>query len=72
LIGGGKSGGMTTDKIVKTISEIWPSELGKPEEVLKFHEEAQLLVVNGTPEQLEFVHETLEALQQKVESARSK
>ncbi len=72
LIGGGKSGGMTMDKIVKTISDVWPPELGNPDGVIKFHEEAQLLVVNGTPAQLEFVHETLEALQQKVESARSK
>ena len=72
LIGDEKSGGMTMDQIIKTISDIWPADLGKPEEVIQFHKDAQLLVVNGTPDQLEFVHQTLAALEQKVESARPK
>lgn len=72
LIGDEKSGGMPMDHIIKTILNIWPADLGKPEEVIQFHKEAQLLVVNGTPDQLEFVHQALTALEQKVEMARPK
>jgi hypothetical protein len=72
LIGDEKSGGMPMDHIIKTILDIWPADLGKPEEVIQFHKEAQLLVVNGTPDQLEFVHQALTALEQKVEMARPK
>jgi hypothetical protein len=72
LIGDEKSGGMTMDQIIKTISEIWPTDFGKPEGAIQFHKDAQLLVVNGTPDQLEFVHQTLAALEQKVESAHPK
>jgi hypothetical protein len=70
LVGDEKSGGMTMEQIVKTITDLWPADYGKPEGVLKFHQEAQLLVVNGTPEQLEFVHQTLAALEQKEAAAR--
>jgi hypothetical protein len=62
LIGDDKSGGMTIEQVVKTISDVWPAEFGKPEGVIQFHKEAQLLVANGTPEQLEFIHQTLAAL----------
>ena len=72
LVGDEKSGGMTMEQIVKTISEIWPADYGKPESVIQFHKEAQLLVVNGTRDQLEFIHQTLTALAQKVEMARPK
>jgi hypothetical protein len=65
LLGDEKSGGVTMEQIVKTISDIWPAELGKPDGVIQFHKEAQLLVVNGTSEQLEFIRQTLAALEQK-------
>ena len=72
LVGDEKSGGMTMEEIVKTVSDLWPAEYGKPEGVIQFHKEAQLLVVNGTPDQLEFIHQTLAALEQKVAAARPK
>jgi hypothetical protein len=72
LIGDAKSGGMTMDQIVKTITDLWPSDFGKPDGVIQFHNDAQLLVVNGTPEELEFIHQTLAALHEKVEAAQPK
>jgi hypothetical protein len=68
LVGDEKSGGMTMAQLTKTILKIWPTELGnQPDSILQFHEDAQLLVVNGTREQLDFIQQTLHALQQKVE-----
>jgi hypothetical protein len=72
LVGDAKNGGMTMEQIVKTISDIWPADFGKPQDALQFHTDAQLLVVNGTPDQLDFIRQTLAALEQKVESARPK
>ena len=63
---------MTMDQIITTILNVWPAEFGKPDGVIQFHNDAQLLVVNGTPEQLEFIHQTLAALEQKVNLARPK
>lgn len=72
LVGDEKSGGLTMDQIVKTITDVWPAEFGKPDGVIQFHKDAQLLVANGTPDQLEFIRQTLAALAQKVELARPK
>jgi len=72
LVGDEKTGGMTMDQIITTILNVWPAEFGKPDGVIQFHNDAQLLVVNGTPEQLEFIHQTLAALEQKVNLARPK
>jgi hypothetical protein len=66
LIGDEKSGGMTMEQVVKTIEEVWPADFGNPDGVLQFHKEAQLLVANGTHEQLEFINQTLAALGQKM------
>ena len=65
LLGDEKSGGMTMAQIANTILKIWPADLGKLAEIIQFHEDAQLLVVNGTREQLEFINQTLVALGQK-------
>lgn len=67
LIGDEKSGGMTMEQIIKTIAEVWPQEFGKPEEVIQFHKDAQLLVINGARDQNEFIHQTLAALELKVQ-----
>jgi hypothetical protein len=72
LVGDEKSGGMTMDQITKTILDIWPADFGKPEGVIQFHKEAQLLVVNGTPEEIAFIHQTLAALNEKVSAGRPK
>jgi hypothetical protein len=65
LIGDEKSGGMTMDQLSKTISEVY--QLSFPGNVgLQFHKAAQLVIITGTPDQLNFVHVTLEALRDKV------
>ena len=75
LLGDEKSGGMTMEQLTKTILKIWPMELSnQPDRILQFHEDAQLLVVNGTREQLDFIQQTLNALalRQKCEFDRFK
>jgi hypothetical protein len=72
LVGDEKSGGMTMDQITKTILDIWPADFGKPDGVIQFHKDAQLLVINGTPAEIEFIHQTLAALDEKEQAARPK
>ena len=72
LLGDEKSGGMTMEQIVKTISEIWPADYGRPEGVIQFHKEAQLLVVNGTRNQLDFIQQTLAALELKAQQEKTR
>jgi hypothetical protein len=72
LVGDEKSGGMTMEQIIKTIEEIWPADLGKPEEVIQFHKEAQMLIVNGTRIQVDFIQQTLQALGRKADLSRPK
>jgi hypothetical protein len=72
LVGDEKSGGLTMDQITKTILDIWPADFPKPDGVIQFHKEAQLLVVNGTPDEIEFIRQTLKALQEKGRAARPK
>jgi hypothetical protein len=69
LIGDEKAGGMTLEQVVKTISEVSDMAYGKAG-MVQFHKEAQLLVVTGTPDQIEFVHQALGALRQKVVTER--
>lgn len=69
LIGDEKNGGMTMDQIVKTITDVWQmadTANGR----IQFHNEAQLLVVTGTPDEIQFVEQTLSALERKVELTR--
>jgi hypothetical protein len=72
LVGDEKSGGMNIDQVAKTILNVWPKELGDANDILQFHNEAQLLVVYGTPDQIAFIHQTLKALQEKVEATLPK
>ena len=65
LLGDEKSGGMTMNQIIGTINSVWPTDFGKLDGVIQFHEQAQLIVVNGTREQIDFIQQTLKALQQK-------
>lgn len=69
LIGDGENGDMTMDQIIKTIRDIWQmtdNTNGK----IQFHNEAQLLVVTGTPGQIQFVDQTLSALHSRAEWTR--
>jgi hypothetical protein len=72
LIGDEKSGGLTMDQIIKTISEIWPADLGNMKEVVQFHTESQMLIANGTRNQLDFIQQTLQALGRKADLAHPK
>jgi hypothetical protein len=72
LIGDEKSGGLTMDELTKTILNIWPTEYGNPDGVIQFHKDAQLLVVNGTGDQIAFIHQTLKALQERAADTRAK
>ncbi|MDE3068218.1 MAG: hypothetical protein KGJ60_11785 [Verrucomicrobiota bacterium] len=71
LIGNEKSGGMTMDHIVKTISQVWNTAYSEPTKI-QFYEPAQLVIVTGTPDQIDFIRQTIEALEQRVEFARPK
>jgi hypothetical protein len=76
LLGDEKSGGMTMEGLIKTLSEIYKMGFGPGGQAqsteplsnhLQFHREAQLLIITGTPEQISFVSQTLTALKQKVD-----
>jgi hypothetical protein len=69
LIGDEKNGGMTMDQIITTITDIWKMT-DNTNGRIQFHNEAQLLVVSGTPAQIQFVDQTLNALHEKVALAR--
>ena len=71
LIGDKKSGGMSLEQIVDAITWVC-KETSIPRPEVKFHKDAQLVVVFGSPEAIGFVEQTLAALRQKVElSSRS-
>jgi hypothetical protein len=66
LIGDEKSSGMTMEQIARTVSVVYQMAYGPSARVrLQFHQEAQLLVVTGTPEEIGFVQNALSALRQK-------
>jgi hypothetical protein len=71
MVGDEKTGGMTIEQLVKTISEVYEMSYGASHgpisDHLQFHKQAQLLVVNGSVDEISFVIETLSALRQKVE-----
>jgi len=69
LIDDEKNGGMTMEQIIKTVTDIW--EMGDASGgKIQFHKDAQLLVVTGTPAQVDFVEQTLKALTQKIDQKR--
>ena len=69
LIGDEKNGGMSMEQIIKTISDVWQMT-DTANGNIQFHKEAQLLILSGTPNQVEFMEQTLKALRQKVDMAR--
>lgn len=66
LIGDAKSGGMTMEQIIKTVTDVWQMADASGGNI-KFHQDAQLLVVTGTQGQIDFMEQTLKALEQKVD-----
>jgi len=65
LIGDEKDGGMSMEQIIKTVTDVWEMADVSGGNI-KFHKDAQLLVVTGTAGQMDFMEQTLKALQQKV------
>jgi hypothetical protein len=70
LIGDEKNGGMSMEQIIKTVTDVWKMA-DAPGGNIQFHKEAQLLVVSGTPSQIDFMEQTLKALTQRVEQEKS-
>jgi hypothetical protein len=70
LIGDDKTPGMTMEQIVNTITDVW-NMTDTTGATIKFHKDAQLIVVSGTPNQIDFMAQTLEALRHKTELARA-
>lgn len=70
LIGDEKNGGMTMEQIISTVVDV-----GKMAGVnggnLQFHKDAQLIIVSGSPDQIDFMEQTLKALAQKEDLKRS-
>jgi hypothetical protein len=65
LIGDEKHGGMTIEELVKTVYEVYEMSYGPAKSVLQFHKGAQLVIVTGTGDQINFVQQTLSALREK-------
>ena len=66
LLGDEKSGGLTMEQLVQTLSEVRQIGFGS-EGGLQFHKQAQLVIVTGTDAEIEFMGNTLTALRQKEE-----
>ncbi|HXF11290.1 MAG TPA: hypothetical protein VN625_10945 [Desulfuromonadaceae bacterium] len=69
LIGSEKNGGMTMEQIIQTVNEVWKMTY-HGSAGLQFHKDAQLLIVSGTVEQINFVEDILNALKQKAATAK--
>ena len=70
MVADGNSGGMTMDQIFQTLIEVWQSAYGMTDNAIRLHEQAQLVVVTGTAEQVDFIKQTLEALHEKANFER--
>ena len=66
LIGDDKTPGMTMEQIIKTVTDVWQMADASGGRI-QFHNDAQLLVVTGTQGQIDFMEQTLKALEQKVD-----
>ena len=70
LVGDEKNAGMPVEKLLKTVEEIYQLSYGASSGALRFHKEAQLLIVTGSVDQVEFVQQTLAALRDKADLER--
>ena len=74
MVGDEKAGKMTMEQLVKTISEVYEMSYGASHgaisDHLQFHKQAQLLIVTGSVDEVNFVMETLSALVKKAEHSR--
>jgi hypothetical protein len=67
MLGDVKSGGMTIEQLVDTVSDVYKMSYGSIGDVIQFHKGAQLLIVTGTNDELQFVQQTLAALSRKAQ-----
>jgi hypothetical protein len=74
LVGDEKFGGTTMEQLFKTVCQVYDMGYGKdqvtgesrPSELnLRFHKEAQLIIVSGSADNIDFVQDILAALRQK-------
>jgi hypothetical protein len=72
LIGDDISGGMTMERLVKTVSDVYEMSFAhnNAKNVLQFHKDAQLVIVTGTSDEIGFVQQTLSALRAKMQAER--
>lgn len=73
LLGDSASGGMTMDKLAKTLLETYGVGYGPPSNgrtLVQCHYGAELIIVTGTSEEISFIHSTVDALKQKVVNDR--
>ena len=63
LLGDAKSGGMTMEQLVKTVTEV--SKFARTNDSIFTHKQAQLLVIRGTDDDIKFVQSMLAALREK-------
>jgi len=68
---GEKPTGMTMKQIVETVSEIWQKAYGQSGKI-QFYEPAQLIIVTGTQEQIDFINQTVGALRDKANLVRDR
>ena len=78
LVGNAKSGGMTMDHLFNTICSVYNMGYAEMDQRppsqndLKFHAEAQLIIVNASVDKINFVQNTLAALRQKAQMPERK
>jgi hypothetical protein len=66
LVKSGEAGGIRSmEALVKTVTDIFQKGYGEPKSVIQFHKDAQLLIVNGTSDEIGFVQSILSALREK-------
>jgi hypothetical protein len=71
LMGDQEAGAMTMKQILKTLTEVSFADYKRAVNV-QCHEGAQMLVVKGTPGEIDLVRETIEALKQKAKVDRER
>ena len=76
LTGDTKSGGMNMELLAATVSDVYRmsynTSRAEAQGHIQFHDGAQLLIINGTPDQIDFFQQTLQAMRLKAETDRSR
>jgi len=73
LVEDGKFGGMTMEKLFETVKQVCEAAYSEGEmegDHLKFHQEAQLIIVNASVDKIDFVQHTLAAMRDKARMSK--